>query len=445
MKESQIIARLREQKNATRQFRLISSKKKNAVLNKAAQLLLERQEEILKANKNDLAALGRSNRSGRSNKSNDKFNRNKKKDVKKSDSPAFRDRLTLNLKRINQMVESLKQVAKLPDPVGEVVEQNELKNGLRLKRLRSPLGVIFMIFESRPNVAIEAFSLAFKAGNGMILRGGRESNKTVKVLYEILIEALVSEGVSPSLLWGISDTDRKILHFLLKQKKWIDVVVPRGGDSLIDFVTEESRIPIIKNDRGICHIYVHEDANLSMATQIIINGKTQRPGVCNSLETVLIHEKVASKFLPSLYTAMEPFGVKWNLCPSAYSLLAGKLRTKKATAKSWDTEYLDLEINCRVVQSLQAAITHIETHSSRHSEAIITASKKTGARFQQEVDSAAVYWNASTRFTDGFEFGLGGELGISTQKLHVRGPVGLKELTSTRWVVDGDGQVRQSN
>ncbi|MEO5970751.1 MAG: glutamate-5-semialdehyde dehydrogenase [Bdellovibrionia bacterium] len=449
MKESEIIAKLSEQRDAARQFRSISSKKKNAVLKKAAQLLLARQDEILKANQLDLAALDRANKS----KEKDK----KPKDKKKSGSPAFRDRLTLNPKRISQMVESLKQVVMLSDPVGEIVEENRLKNGLRLKRLRSPLGVIFMIFESRPNVAIEAFSLAFKAGNGIILRGGRESGKTVNALYGILTDALASEGIPKSLLWGITDTNREIVSFLLKQKKWIDVVVPRGGDSLIEFVVEESRIPIIKNDRGICHVYVHKDADQAMAAKIIVNAKTQRPGVCNSLETVLIHEAVASKFLPFIYASMDSFGVRWNLCPKSYSLLSksrlqsgalsrkgeGKLKIQKATNKSWDTEYLDLEINCRIIKSVEEAITHIETHSSKHSDAIITASPKTAAKFQQEIDSAVVYWNASTRFTDGFEFGLGGELGISTQKLHVRGPVGLRELTSTRWVVDGQGQTRE--
>ena len=338
------------------------------------------------------------------------------------------------------MAESLRQVAKLPDPVGEVVEQRQLDNGLDVRRVRAPLGVIFMIFESRPNVAVEAFSLAFKAGNAVILRGGKESGRTVAVLYDILRAALATTGLAEGVLWGVTDPDRALVDVLLRQKQWIDVVVPRGGDGLIDYVTRTSQIPVIKNDRGMCHAYVHEDADLTMAEKIVINAKTQRPGVCNALETVLVHSRVAAKFLPRLRQAMP--GVAWHVCPRTFALLGLVADVVPAVEADFDTEYLRLEMNVRVVDSLEEALQHIERHGSRHSECIITNAPQVARHFEQEVDAAAVYWNASTRFTDGFALGLGGELGISTQKLHVRGPVGLRELTSVRWVIEGEGQVR---
>jgi glutamate-5-semialdehyde dehydrogenase len=229
---------------------------------------------------------------------------------------------------------------------------------------------------------------------------------------------------------------------LLQQKEFIDVVVPRGGNDLIDYVVENSRIPIIKNDRGMCHVYVHEDADLAMANQIVKNAKTQRPGVCNAMETVLVHRAVAARFLPMLYAELKIFDVQWFVCPDALEILQDRKNIAAADESSWNTEYLDFKMNCRVVNSLDEAISHIEVHGSRHSEAIVTKSEIAARDFQEEIDAAAVYWNASTRFTDGFEMGLGGELGISTQKLHVRGPVGLRELTSIRWLADGNGQIR---
>jgi glutamate-5-semialdehyde dehydrogenase len=424
MSPNAMISQLRALKISARELRSLTSSQKNQVLLRAARLLIERQSEILQANQKDIRAL------------------KKAKGRKDAVSPAFIDRLTLNPERLASIQESLRQVAEFPDPVGEEVEKKQLKNGLHVSRVRSPLGVILMIFESRPNVAIEAFSLAFKAGNAVILRGGKESSHTTRALYQILNEALRLEGVLEKCLWGIHNPDRKIPQFLLKQKKWIDVVVPRGGDGLIEFVSKNSEIPIIKNDRGMCHVYVHEDANFEMAKSIVKNAKTQRPGVCNAMETLLVNEKIASHFLPELFDELKPHSVKWHVCPKSKKILAGRTSVQLAKKKNWDTEYLDLEINCRVVSSLDAAISHIEEHGSRHSECILTQSSLTAEKFQKEVDAAVVYWNASTRFTDGFELGLGGELGISTQKLHVRGPVGLKELTSVRWVIQGSGQIR---
>jgi glutamate-5-semialdehyde dehydrogenase len=400
---------------------LASGEEKNKVLISAAQLLLQNEEELLQANAKDLARVD-------------------------AISPAFRDRLVLDSKRIRQMAESLRQVSDLPDlvsdPVLRVIEKKQLKNGLVLKKIRAPLGVIFLIYESRPNVAVEAFSLAFKSSNGILLKGGKESKETTTVLYRLLKQAFVSGSLSSDCFWGIQDENRTLTPDLLSQNAWIDVVIPRGGEKLIEFVVRNTTIPMIKNDRGLCHVYVHEDADVEMAKKIVINAKTQRPGVCNAMETLLVHQKIAQEFLPLLYQAFENRSVQWWVCPRSLSILKGKSGVHEANASSWDTEYLDFVFNCKVVDSLEQAIDHIEEHGSRHSEAIVTQSQPIAQIFQNEVDAAAIYWNASTRFTDGFEFGLGGEMGISTQKLHVRGPVGLNELTSTHWIIDGTGQVR---
>ncbi|MGZ3691900.1 MAG: glutamate-5-semialdehyde dehydrogenase, partial [Pseudobdellovibrio sp.] len=331
----------------------------------------------------------------------------------------------------------------LPDPLKGSGESSVLKNGLILKKIRSPLGVIFMIFESRPNVAIEAFSMGFKSGNAMILRGGKESRHTTAELYRILIEALKFAKLPSDCLWGITDSDRKIVNELLTRKEFIDVVVPRGGEGLINFVVNNSLIPIIKNDRGLCHVYVHNDADIKMAAPIVVNAKTHRPAVCNSMETMLVHKDVADELLPVVYQDMLKFDVKWYGCSHTLKILKKYKNVKKATPKNYNTEYLDQIVNCKVVSSIEEALEHIETYGSGHSESIVTSDLKTAKRFQNEIDAAVVYWNASTRFTDGFEFGLGGELGISTQKLHVRGPVGLLALTNERWIVDGAGQIRK--
>jgi glutamate-5-semialdehyde dehydrogenase len=392
---------------------------RNKVLLKAAEFLLEEEDAILKANQKDL------------------------KKLPADATSAFRDRLTLSTQRLSSMAESLRQVADLPDPLAVVGEKKVLKNGLELKKVRAPLGVIFMIFESRPNVAIEAFSMGFKAGNSMILRGGKESQHTVAVLYKLLHAAIKQAGLPSDVLWGITDPDRKIVNELLTQKEYIDVVVPRGGEGLINFVVKNSLIPIIKNDRGLCHVYVHEDADLAMAVNIIVNSKTQRPAVCNSMETMLIHSAVAEQLLPMLYQQMQKFQVKWFGDAKTLKILKGEKQVKKAAEKNWNTEYSDQIVNCKIVDGIDEAIEHIEKYGSRHSESIVTDSKEMAQKFQKEIDAAVVYWNASTRFTDGFEFGLGGELGISTQKLHVRGPVGLQALTSERWIATGTGQIRE--
>lgn len=405
------LARLRA---GARAVRALKSDAKNAALVALAEELERRSEAILAANRVDLEKLPADT------------------------TPAFRDRLTLNPARLAAMAESLRQVAALADPVGEVVEQRELHNGLKIRRERAPLGTILFIFESRPNVILEAFSLAFKSGNVVCLRGGSESSATANVIYDLMNDVL---PVKSSFI-GLRDYDRRIVEHLLKRKDVFDVVVPRGGDRLIAYVQETALMPIIKNDRGLCHTYIHEDADLEMAVRIVVNAKVQRPGVCNSLETVLVHESVAEKFLPMLYAATEDVALAWHADARAERILTGRARVRAATPADWDTEYLDLIMNAAVVASFDEALAHIERHGSRHSEAIVTNNPTLARTFQAEVDAAAVYWNASTRFTDGFEFGLGGELGVSTQKIHVRGPLGLRELTTPRWIIDGNGQIR---
>lgn len=408
-------------KHAARALRQLASDKKNHALLAIADKVDGARSEILSANKDDLARLP------------------------VDTAAAFRDRLTLSPSRIDAMLDSLKQVAALPDPVGETIEDRKLANGLRLRRVRSPLGVIFMIFESRPNVILEAFSLAFKAGNVIALRGGSESRSTAEVFYRLMREALVSCGIDAHSFYGMNNYDRPLVEELLRKKDWIDVVVPRGGERLIEFVQRTALMPIIKNDRGLCHAYVDSEADLDMAVKVVTNAKTQRPGVCNSLETVLVNEAIAPQFLPRLYAACSSVGLRWKCDAGSLHILKGLDGAEgvdAATPADWDTEHLDQILNCRIIKDLDEALAHIEAHGSKHSETILTTNEAKARRFQNEVDAAAVYWNASTRFTDGYEFGLGGELGISTQKLHVRGPVGLRELTTARWIIDGTGQIR---
>lgn len=419
---------LRRSARTLRSTETLDSTTKNRVLRQIADGVLAGTKEIVEANQEDLRRLP------------------------ESTSPAFRDRLTLNPDRIKSMVTSLIAVASLPDPVGEELDSHRLANGLLMRRVRAPLGVIFMIFESRPNVILEAFSLAFKSGNAIALRGGSDSRSTATVIYRLMRESLKASGLSPDLFYGLDNYDRPLVEALLKRKDLIDVTVPRGGDRLIEMVTTLATMPIIKNDRGMCHGYVDAEADLEMATRVIKNAKTQRPGVCNSLETLLVHRSIAAQFLPKLFAATSEVPLRWKCDPESFHILqsatarAGETGNSEfiepATSQDWDTEHLDQIMNCHIVGGVDEAISHIETHGSRHSETILTRNEITARRFQNEVDAAAVYWNASTRFTDGFEFGLGGELGISTQKLHVRGPVGLRELTTPRWLIDGDGQIR---
>jgi glutamate-5-semialdehyde dehydrogenase len=424
--------------SATRLAQL-SRAEKDSVLRQLADLLIRQEKKLLEANALDLDDLD----AGR--------------------PAAFRDRLTLTPQRIEQMSKSLHAVADLFDPVGELVDERELENGLIARRIRAPLGPIFMIFESRPNVITETFSLAFKSGNPIALRGGSESQATAACLYDMIATVLPRDL---NCFVGLQDYDRALVNRLLKRSDVFDVCVPRGGDALIELVTQESKMPVIKNDRGLCHLYVHADADRKMAEEVLINAKTQRPGVCNAVETLLIDQAWGRDASRVLIQSLRHRHVELRMSEEALRFLglegeaqnisedaatsseseSAKLSTKssirRARPEDFDTEHLDLILNVHIVENLDSALEHIARHGSRHSECIITKNQAAARRFQNAVDAACVYWNASTRFTDGYQLGLGGELGISTQKLHVRGPVGLRELTSVRWVIDGQGQVR---
>lgn len=416
-------------KAASRKLTSLSTDRRNAVLIGLADRLVASEHEIIAANEDDLNYLDPSN------------------------SAAFRDRLKLNSQRIHAMAVSLRAVAALPDPIGEVVDARTLPNGLKAKRIRSPLGTILMIFEARPNVISEVFALAFKSGNGIALRGGSESKATAATLYKIIDKEIAAAGLTPSPFVPITDYDRTLVGELLKRADLFDVCIPRGGDSLIERVSREAKMPVIKNDRGLCHLYIHTEANLSMAVKIAVNAKTQRPSVCNAIETCLIDRAVAEETLRELLPALAPHHVRLHCCDESYHLAQQIARTdgtestwatglKRASETDFKVEYLDLDLNIKIVENINAALDHIERFGSHHSEAIVTENEAIARQFQREVDAACAYWNASTRFTDGFELGLGGEIGISTQKLHVRGPVGLKELMSIRWLIDGAGQIR---
>jgi glutamate-5-semialdehyde dehydrogenase len=403
-------------KAASRELAKADSAKKNRALKAVASGLRSSKAAILAANARDMAA-----------------------GAKAGLSKAMLDRLLLNPKRVESIARSVEDVLKLKDPVGKVLEKRTLKNGLKLSKVRSPLGVIAIVFESRPNVTVDAAVLCLKAGNAVILRGGSEAIHSNVALGRVIQRALKKAGLPKETVSVISMTDRKAVKTLLKQDKSIDVVIPRGGRGLIEAVTKGSTIPVIRHDIGNCHVYVDKKADLLMAEKIAYNAKTSRPGVCNAMEHLLVHKAVASKFIPEMVHAFHRGGVEVRGDRATQKLAMG---VKPASSAEWYDEYLDLVVGIKVVPDLDAAISHINHYGSAHSDSIVSSDKKAAARFQKEVDSAAVYVNTSTRFTDGGEFGLGAEIGISTQKLHARGPMALEELTSVKWLVTGKGQVR---
>jgi glutamate-5-semialdehyde dehydrogenase len=354
-------------------------------------------------------------------------------------APAMLDRLKLTPARVEAMAEGLRQVAALADPVGTVTEEKTLKNGLKLQKVRAPLGVVGIVYESRPNVTVDAASLCLKSGNACVLRGGSESVHSNVALGAVIRAALREAGLPEGCVSVIGSTDRAAVGAMLKLDRLIDVIIPRGGHGLIRFVIENSSIPVIRHDIGNCHVYVDAAADLKMAEEIAYNAKVQRPGVCNAMEHLLVHEKVAQGFLPKLFERYRSANVELR---GDEAVRAIDPAVKPASDEEWAEEYLDLIAGVKVVPSADAAIAHINKYGSSHSDAIVTADAATAERFLAQVDSAAVYWNASTRFTDGFEYGLGAEIGISTQKLHARGPMALEELTSVKWVGRGTGQVR---
>jgi len=357
-------------------------------------------------------------------------------------SEGLLDRLSLTPDRIHACADALRDLAALPDPVGEVVRGSTLANGLRLAQVRVPMGVVGMIYEARPNVTVDAAGLALKSGNAVILRGGSAALETNQVIVKVLRQALEQAGYPADLVQTVDAYGRAGGVAMMQARGLIDVLIPRGGAGLIQTVVENSKVPVIETGVGIVHVYVDQAANLDDALNIVMNSKTQRVGVCNALETLLVHQAIAPEFMPTVLTALADAGVLIHGDAATQQLAPPGITIVPATELDWQTEYLALEISIRVVDSLEQAIAHIDQYSSQHTDAIVTDDLKAAEKFVAEVDAAAVMVNASTRFTDGGQFGLGAEIGISTQKLHARGPMGLAELTTTKWVVHGDGHVR---
>lgn len=353
---------------------------------------------------------------------------------------ALIDRLLLSDRQIKTMTDGLRTIVSLKDPVGEVMSGWKMPNGMLIEKVRVPLGVIAIIYESRPDVTAEAAALCLKAGNAVILRGGKEAINSNLSIYKIIKKALSDSGLDPRCVQIVETTDRAAVDLLLKAERYIDVVIPRGGEELIRAVAEKSRIPVIKHYKGVCHVYVDEYADLDKAEKICINAKVQRPATCNAMETMLVHKNIAEKFLPGTAKKMKEAGVELRGCSNTRKILPD---IKEATEDDWYAEYLDLILAVRVVSSFDEAVDHIAKYGSSHSDAIVTENVTSANRFTNEVDSAAVYVNASTRLTDGGQFGMGAEIGISTDKLHARGPMGLPELTSYKFVIHGNGQIRE--
>ena len=355
-------------------------------------------------------------------------------------STAMLDRLRLNDKRMKSMIDGVREVMKLNDPVGRVYDERIRPNGLKIYRMRVPIGVIGIIYESRPNVTVDASALTLKSGNAVILRGGSEAINSNLALAKVMSEAIESAGLPASSVQLVPTTDREAVGEMLKMDDRIDLIIPRGGEALIRRVVENSTIPVIKHYRGICHVYVDSEADLEMAGEITFNAKVQRPGVCNAAETLLVDQTIAEKFLPKMLERLRKAGVRLVGCERTRRI---DKSVEEATEQDWNTEYLDLVLSVRVVDGLEGAIEHIERYGSRHTDAIVTENQEKAREFIKRVDSSSVMVNTSTRYSDGAQYGLGAEIGISTDKLHARGPMGLEELTTYKWVVLGNGQLRE--
>jgi glutamate-5-semialdehyde dehydrogenase len=410
-----VIAKVAQAKAAAQTLATLPTDVKNAALLTIADAIESQEAELLKANDLDIrAAVGL--------------------------STAAIDRLTLTRKRIREMATGLREVAALPDPVGHVFGMVQRPNGMQVGRMRVPIGVIGIIYESRPNVTADAASLCLKSGNAVVLRGGSEALQSNAAIAKVISEAGGKAGIPTGAVTFIENPDRQITALLLKQDRYIDLIIPRGGEGLMEFVTRESRIPVIKHDKGVCHTYVDASANLEMADAVCFNAKVQRPGTCNAMETLLVHEAVAHKFLPPLIARYQEAGVEVRGCPRT-AILAPNVTAAKET--DWGTEFLDLILAVRVVKDMAQAMEHITHYGSQHSEAIITNDDSRALRFLREVDAAAVFVNVSTRLHDGYQFGLGAEIGISTTRIHARGAMGLEELTTSKFIVLGSGQLRE--
>ncbi|EPL0836026.1 glutamate-5-semialdehyde dehydrogenase [Klebsiella aerogenes] len=407
-------------KAASYQLALLSSREKNQVLNKIADYLEAQTEEILRANAEDLS-------DARAN----------------GLSEAMLDRLALTPARLRGIADDVRQVCSLADPVGQVIDGGLLDSGLRIERRRVPLGVIGVIYEARPNVTVDVASLCLKTGNAAILRGGKETWRTNAATVKVIQQALQECGLPAAAVQAIESPDRALVGEMLKMDKYIDMLIPRGGAGLHKLCREQSTIPVITGGIGVCHIFVDDSAEFAPALKIIVNAKTQRPSTCNTAETLLVHRNIADTFLPALSKQMAESGVTLHADPAALPLLQnGPAKVEPVKAEQYDDEYLSLDLNVKVVADLDEAIAHIREHGTQHSDAILTRTLRHANRFINEVDSSAVYVNASTRFTDGGQFGLGAEVAVSTQKLHARGPMGLEALTTYKWIGFGDDTIR---
>ena len=412
-----ILELCKKAKEASVELAELPTKVKNEALHRMADALEKNVEEILQANRKDVEA-------------------SRRKGVKE----ALLDRLILNEARVAKMAQCLREVAALPDPVGEIVKVWTRPNGLIIGQIRVPLGVIAVIYESRPDVTSDASGICLKSGNAVILRGGSDAINSNLAIGRILSEAAVEAGVPDGAIQVVPVTDRSAALELMRMRGYVDALIPRGGAGLIRAVIENAKVPVIETGTGNCHIYIEEDADLDMALKIIINAKCQRPGTCNAAEKVLIHRNVAEKFLPVIIRHLREHGVEVRGCEETRRIVPD---VKPATEEDWYTEYLDLIIGVKVVDGLEEAIRHINKYGTKHSDSILTADFNKALRFIRDVDSAAVYWNASTRFTDGNQYGLGAEIGISTQKMHARGPMSVQHLTTTKYFVLGRGHIRE--
>ncbi len=413
---TQVIDIAKNGREAANTLARTSSEVKDRALLKMAEKLVEREAYLIEENEKDLAYAR-----------------------EKGLSDAMIDRLTLSASTIEGIAEGLKEIAALPDPVGKVTSMWKRPNGLLVGRMRIPLGVIGIIYESRPNVTADAAALCMKSGNAVILRGGSEAIHSNLAIAGILQEVLRTVGIPGAAIQIIPTTDRQAVNEMLSLEEHIDLIIPRGGEDLIRAVVKQSKIPVLKHYKGVCHIFVDASADFTMATAICINAKTQRPGVCNAMETLLVHKDIAARFLPVMAEEFKKAGVTMKGCEKTRAILP---EIEEATEDDWYEEYLDLVLSLRIVDDIGEAIAHIEKYGSLHTESIITESYKNSQRFLNEVNSSTVMVNASTRFSDGFELGLGAEIGISTTKLHAFGPMGLEELTTTKFIIHGDGQLR---
>jgi glutamate-5-semialdehyde dehydrogenase len=417
MVKEEVIGKAQKAKSAAYHLANVSTVLKNKALEAMAEALIARQEEIIAANAIDI-----------------------KNGEEKGLSKTLLDRLLLTPERIEDMAHGLKVLVNLPDPIGEVESMWNNVDGLQIGKMRVPLGVVGMIYEARPNVTVDAAGLCLKTGNAVILRGGKEAINSNKITTKIISEAAHAVGIPEGAIQLIESTNREAVNIMLKLNEYLDVLIPRGGAGLIQTVVQNATVPVIETGVGNCHVYVDDEADLQMAHDIAINAKCHRPGVCNAMETLLVHKDVAEEFLPKLGQSLIENGVEIRGCPKTRAILPF---AKEATEEDWSVEFLDLILAVKVVENIDEALEHIYRYSTKHSEAIITNNYLKSRRFLKEVDAAAVYVNASTRYTDGFQFGFGAEIGISTQKLHARGPMGLREMTTIKYIIYGEGQVRK--